>query len=309
MASHVSATHHVPIGDVRRRLADQISRYAPPDGEGPTVLSNLFVTSRTTAGSCDANLEPSLVLFAQGKKTVGLGNRVYKCDHTSFLLTSVELPLWGQIVEATKEVPMLQLRLTLDLTMVREVLAEISPLPMGAVHQGLGIAQGESTLELLDACSRLIGLLHMPEEIPFLSELIQREILFRLLRSPQGARLRSTATAGDLGNRTAKAIPWLKAHYTEPIQIAKLASLAGMGVSTLHHQFRALTGMSPLQYQKQLRLYAARDRMSLEGVDASSAAFEVGYESVSQFTREYRRLFGQPPMRDVRDLRKRSRMI
>jgi transcriptional regulator GlxA family with amidase domain len=138
------------------------------------------------------------------------------------------------------------------------------------------------------------------EDIPFLSNLIQREIVYRLLRGPQGERLRAIATLGDQSHRTAKAIASLRANYTKPLRVEKLAAIARMGMSTLHHHFRALTAMSPLQYQKQLRLAAARERMLIEGLDAASAAFEVGYESASQFNREYKRFFGQPPMRDIK---------
>ena len=148
-----------------------------------------------------------------------------------------------------------------------------------------------------------MDLLDTPQDIPFLSGLIQREIIYRILRGPEGARLRAIATLGDQSHRTAKAIAWIKANYAKPLRVEDLAQIAGMGVSTLHHHFRALTAMSPLQYQKQLRLQAARGRMLVDGLDAASAAFEVGYESASQFNREYSRFFGQPPMRDIRTLR------
>ena len=145
-----------------------------------------------------------------------------------------------------------------------------------------------------------MDLLDAPEDIRFLSDTIQREIVYRLLRSPQGERLRSIATVGDQSHRTAKAIAWLKANFEKPLRVEELAGIAPMGTSTFHHQFRALTAMSPLQYQKQLRLVAARERMLIEGLDAATAGFEVGYESASQFNREYKRFFGQPPMRDVK---------
>jgi AraC-like DNA-binding protein len=146
----------------------------------------------------------------------------------------------------------------------------------------------------------MLDLLHTPEDIPFLSNTIQREIAYRLLRGPQGDRLRAIATSGDQSHRTAKAIAWLRSNFDKPLRVEELAEIARMGTSTLHHQFRALTAMSPLQYQKQLRLHAARDRMLMDGLDAASAAFEVGYESASQFNREYKRFFGQPPMRDIK---------
>jgi len=161
-------------------------------------------------------------------------------------------------------------------------------------------------VELLSACSRLVDLLNVPDSIPFLSNLIQREIVYRLLRGAQGERLRAIATLGDQSHRTARAIAWLRANYAKPLRVEKLAEVARMGMSTLHHHFRALTAMSPLQYQKQLRLVAARERMLIEGLDAATAAFEVGYESPSQFNREYKRFFGKPPMRDIRTLRSPS---
>jgi len=193
--------------------------------------------------------------------------------------------------------------LRLDMPTVREVISrEELPEPETSV-QSRGIAVGETTVGLLDACSRLIELLETPEDIPFLSHLIQREIVYRILRTPQGERLRAIATAGDLSHRTARAIAWLRANYAKPLHMEELAAVARMGVSTLHHQFRALTAMSPLQYQKQLRLQTARQRMLMDGMDATSAAYEVGYESVSQFNREYSRMFGQPPKRDIKALR------
>jgi AraC-like DNA-binding protein len=162
------------------------------------------------------------------------------------------------------------------------------------------MAVGKSSVELLDACSRLLDLLDAPQDNPFLSNLIQREIIYRLLRSPVGKHLRAIATLGEQSNRTARAVEWLRENYAKPLRIEKLASVAQMGVSTFHHHFRSLTAMSPLQYQKQLRLHTARVRMFMDGLDAASAAFEVGYESPSQFSREYSRFFGQPPMRDIK---------
>lgn len=171
----------------------------------------------------------------------------------------------------------------------------------GGVHAASPI--GKTTVDLLKPCGRLLDLLDTPQDIPFLSSLIQREVVYRLLQGSQGERLRAIATLGDQTNKTAKAIAWLRANYTKPLRLEELAEVARMGISTLHHHFRALTAMSPLQYQKQLRLVAARERMLVEGLDAASAAFEVGYESPSQFNREYKRFFGQPPMRDIKGRR------
>ena len=166
-----------------------------------------------------------------------------------------------------------------------------------------GLAVCNTTAGLLGACIRLVELIDTPEDIPFLAPLIQREIVYRLRRTPQAERLRAIATTGDLSQRTAKAIAWLRSNYAKTLHMDELASVARIGISTLHHQFRALTAMSPLQYQKQLSLQVARQRMLIRGIDATRAAYEVGYESVSQFSRERNRLFGQPPMQDVRALR------
>jgi AraC-like DNA-binding protein len=224
----------------------------------------------------------------------------YLCDESTFLLSSVDLPVTSQIVAATEKVPLLSLLLKLDMAVVRETLSQEefhAPDGSSAVR---GITIGKATVDLLKPFCRLLDLLDAPEDIPFLSKLIQREIVYRLLRRPHGERLRAIATLGDQSHRTAKAIAWLRANYTKPLRVEELAEIECMGISTLHHHFRALTAMSPLQYQKQLRLVAARERMIVEGLDAASAAFEVGYESASQFNREYKRFFGQPPMRDIK---------
>ena len=203
----------------------------------------------------------------------------------------------------SKEVPLLSMLLRLDIPVVREIISSEELPNYDRSERGAGLAVGKTTPALFGACIRLVQLLDSPPDIPFMARLIQREIIYRILCTPQGERLRSIATIGDLGNRTAKAIAWLRANYAKPLHMDELAEVARMGVSTLHHQFRALTEMSPLQYQKQLRLNAARQRMLIDGLDATSAALEVGYESVSQFNREYSRMFGQPPLRDIKALR------
>jgi AraC-like DNA-binding protein len=289
--------------EMRKELAGKIAALAQTPGEHSTAVSGLVLYRRTTPTACyRASYEPSLTVFVQGRKRINLGGIEYLCDGSSFLLSSIDVPAQSQIVEASEQVPLLSMYLRLDMPSVREVLSrEDIPEPETSV-QPRGLAVGETTVGLLDACARLIELLETPEDIPFLSHLIQREIVYRILRTPQGERLRAIATTGDLSHRTARAIAWLRANYAKPLHMEELAAVARMGVSTLHHQFRALTAMSPLQYQKQLRLQTARQRMLMDGIDATSAAYEVGYESVSQFNREYSRFFGQPPMRDIKAL-------
>jgi len=247
--------------------------------------------------------EPSVTVIAQGRKRVELGRNIFIYDPSRFLLTSIDLPVVSRVIEASDEVPCLALSLKLEMPVVRELLAREEILVADAASDSPGMAIGETTVEFLSACCRLVDLLDTPQDIPFLSGLIQREIIYRILQSAEGARLRAIATLGEQSNRTARAIAWIKANYSKPLRVEDLAEIAGMGVSTLHHHFRVLTAMSPLQYQKQIRLQAARGRMLMDGLDAASAAFEVGYESASQFNREYSRFFGQPPMRDIRTLR------
>ncbi len=289
---------------MREEMARKIAAHTRSLGANPTDIPGLVLYRRTTPTACFlATYEPSVTVFVQGRKRVNLGGHIYLCDGSSFLLSSIDVPAESQIVEASEQTPLLSIFLQLDMPMVREIISrEELPESKTSVHSR-GIAVGETTVGLLDACTRLIDLLDTPEDIPFLSHLIQREIVYRILRTPQGERLRAIATTGDLSHRTARAIAWLRANFAKPLHMEELASVARMGVSTLHHQFRALTAMSPLQYQKQLRLQTARQRMLMDGLDATSAAYEVGYESISQFSREYSRFFGQPPIRDIKALR------
>jgi len=292
------------LTELRRTLAQRIKSLAEEPGEHPTAIPGLFLYHRTTPTPCfRASYEPGLSIFVQGRKRILLGGTEYLCDSSSFLLTSIDVPAQSQIIEASEKLPLLSIFLRLDMPAVREVLSRDDiPEALPSTHRQ-GLAVGETTVGLLNAALRLLDLLDTPEDIPFLSPLAHREILYRILRTPQAERLRAIATSGDLGQRTARAISWLRANYAKPLHMEDLAATARMGVSTLHHQFRALTAMSPLQYQKQLRLQTARQRMLMDGLDATTAAYEVGYESISQFSREYSRFFGQPPIRDIKALR------
>ena len=290
--------------ELRAELARKIAAHAPKAGEQATAVPGLLLYRRTTTTACyPGAYEPSLNVFVQGSKRVSLGGKTYICDGSSFLLASLDLPVMSQILSASEEIPMLSMLLKLDMAVVRDILSREEFQAPGESAEDPGIAIGKTTAELLKPCSRLLDLLDTPEDIPFLSNLIQREIVYRLLRGPQAQRLRAIATTGDQCQRTAKAIAWIRANFTKPLRIEDLAQAASMGVSTLHHHFRALTAMSPLQYQKRLRLQIARQRMLMDSIDAATAAFEVGYESASQFNREYSRIFGQPPIRDIKALR------
>jgi AraC-like DNA-binding protein len=291
------------VPELRTQLARKIAFSVGSEENRATEIPGLTLHRRTSpTAPCSMTYEPGVTVIAQGRKRVELGRTAFVYDASRYLLTSVDLPVVSRVVGASQEEPCLVLSLKLEMPAVRELLSR-EEIRVGVTSSdGPGMATGETTVEFLSACCRLVDLLETPRDIPFLSGLIQREIVYRILQGAGGARLRAIATLGEQSNRTAKAIAWIKANYQKPLRVEELAEIAGMGVSTLHHHFRGITAMSPLQYQKQLRLQAARGRMLMDGLDAASAAFEVGYESASQFNREYSRFFGRPPMRDIRTL-------
>jgi AraC-like DNA-binding protein len=296
-----SAVGTQTVTEMRRGLARKISQRAVAEGDTRTEIPGLHLYRRSAPSACaSATYEPSLMVFAQGQKRINVGKTIYLCDGSNFLLTSIDLPVVSQVVAATQNEPLLGLVLRLEMPAVREILSQQEFHLREESADARGMAVGVTSIELLDTCCRLVDLLDAPQDIPFLGSLIQREVIYRLLRSPQGKHLRAIATLGEQSHRTSKAVEWLRMNYAKPLRVEELATMARMGVSTLHHQFRSLTAMSPLQYQKQLRLHVARERMLNDGMDAASAAFEVGYESASQFNREYSRFFGQPPMRDIK---------
>lgn len=247
--------------------------------------------------------EPGICIIAQGEKRVLLGNETYVYNASHYLITAVHLPTIAEVTSASQDKPYLGLRLKFNLHELSQLMAD-SKLPPPRVQQSpRGIATGEVTLPLLSCFQRLLDLLDEEEDIPILSAVIVREITYRLLTGDQGKRLRQLSAVFSQGRHIAQVIDWLKDNYTEPIRIEDLAKQVNMSTSTFHHHFKSLTAMTPLQFQKNLRLNEARRLMLSEPTDAASAAFQVGYESASQFNREYSRLFGAPPFRDIKKLR------
>jgi AraC-like DNA-binding protein len=293
--------------EIRADLVKRILRFVGNNEDQATGIPGLAIYRRDhPTGPIFGLYEPSLTLLVQGRKRVMLGQEAFTCGSSRYLLTSVNVPVIGQVVKASPERPYLCFFLKLDLVATRQLVVD-HDLPMPSRQSsGRGISTGSATLELFDAFSRLLAIADKPKDIPILGPLIHREIMYRLLTGEQGARFREIASSGSQSHRTAQAVNWLRTNYAQPLRINELAKSVKMGVSTLHHQFRAMTSMSPLQYQKQLRLQEARKLMLTENYDAGSAALEVGYESATQFSREYRRFFGQPPMLYVRTLRQLS---
>ena len=292
------------LDDAIEALSERIARWTEQGEMLTTAVPGLSLFRREEPTEPISGMyEPSVCLVAQGTKRVLLGDDTYIYDAHHYLITSVHLPTIVQIIEASPDKPYRGLRLKFDLREVSQLMVD-SNLPQPRPQQSSrGMATGEVSLQLLNAFVRLIDLFADDKDIPILAPVIQREIVYRLLVGDQGERLRQIATAGSQSQQIAKAIGWLKNNYTLTISMDELAAQANMSTSTFHHHFRSLTALSPLQYQKQLRLQEARRLMLAERMDAANAAFQVGYESPSQFNREYSRMFGAPPLRDVRMLR------
>lgn len=247
-------------------------------------------------------LEPSICLIAQGRKRVLLGEDEYVYDQDHYLITAVDLPLVAQILEASPQKPYLGLTLRVEKKQIAHMILDDNLSIHRTQPAERGLAVSKLTQPIVKAFRRLVELLDTPDDIPVLGPLIQQEILYRLLRGELGQRLQQISMVGSHSHQIARAIDWLKGNYDKTFKVDDLAAYTGMSSSSLHFHFRALTSMSPLQFQKRLRLNEARQLMLMEQKDATSAAFEVGYESPSQFSREYRRLFGAPPLQDIKQL-------
>ncbi|HTU09815.1 MAG TPA: AraC family transcriptional regulator [Allosphingosinicella sp.] len=243
--------------------------------------------------------EPKVCLVLQGAKQIMIGEQVLRYDPATFFIASLELPVTGCVVEATPERPYIGVTLDLDRTVLA---ALISDVPGRAEAETQAFAVSAVTPELLDPWLRLLGLLETPADIAVLAPLVEREILYRLLRGPQGALLRQAAREDSRLAQVRQAIAWIRDHYDRPLKVEALCEIAGMSAASFHRHFRAATAMSPLQYQKSLRLQQAR-RLLVGSTEAARAAYAVGYESASQFSREYTRMFGLPPARDAARLR------
>ena len=283
------------------RLIEQNHR---EDGILPTAIPRLHLIrfSRPTE-RIHGLYEPALCIAAQGRKRAMVGDRIFEYDRTRFLVISVDVPVAGQIIEATPREPYLCFRLDLDRALLASLFMELGD---GFRRERLpeeGVVLSPVTPELLDASLRLLRLLEIPGDAAMLAPLVEREILYRLICSEQGARLWQIAHGESRLQQVNRAIRRLQRDFEKPVAIAELAAEAGMSVSAFHQHFKTVTAMSPLQYQKQLRLQEARRLILSAAMDAASAGHRVGYDSASQFSREYSRLFGAPPMRDAQRLR------
>jgi AraC-like DNA-binding protein len=283
-------------------LARRIAHRVPTDGTVEVAPGLLFYRFSASAGPAYAISTPRFCVIAQGSKEVVLRTERYRYDASRYLLVSAGLPLVGHVIEASKDQPYLALGVTLDPGVVTAVLLE-SGLPVSHVNGDVrAIAVSRLDENLLDAVVRLVRLLDSPTDYAVLAPLVVREIVYRLLIGEQGDRLRQVAVIDGRVHRIARAIEILGKERDKPLRVGDIARQLGVSVSGLHSQFKAVTGMSPLQFQKQLRLQEARRLLLAGEVDVARAGYRVGYDDPSHFTREYKRLFGEPPLRDLERL-------
>lgn len=294
------------VGKQQSELAKLIERHTGADGIHETEIPCLFLSRSSQPSVPMYGLhEPALCIIAQGSKEVLLMGSRFLYGPEQCLVVSVDLPVVGQVIEATPDLPYLGLRLDLKPDQLGELLLEMGTKSADARRDPkTGLSVTPVSPQLLDAALRLLRLLETPEDIPVLAPLVVREVLYRLLSGEQAACLRHIALSDHRQQSVNRAISWLKEHFAEPFRIETVARFANVSPSALHHNFKAVTSMSPLQYQKRLRLQEARRLMLGESLDAAVASHSVGYESPSQFSREYSRLFGAPPSRDIAQLKR-----
>jgi AraC-like DNA-binding protein len=287
----------------REELVERLARAIRDDGTVEPLPGLRLRRASVPTGLAHGVSAPSFCVVAQGSKELLLGNRRYRYDPAHYLIATTALPIASRVAEASPARPYLGLVLRLDPTLIGSVLVEAGHLAPRRQATVMAIDVSPLDAGLLDAVVRLVRLVDAPTEARFLVPLVMREIVYRLLLGAQGGRLQHIAALGGSTYRIAEAIERIRKDFDQPLRIEELAREFGMSVSSFHHHFRALTAMSPLQFQKQLRLQEARRLMLSEGLDAASAGYRVGYSNASHFTREYRRLFGAPPMRDIERLR------
>lgn len=285
-------------------LADRIARNVASDGLHQSAVPGLaLIQASEPSQPLPTVYHPSLCVVMQGRKRALLGDEVYAYDPLNYLVVSMTLPMVGQIIEASVERPYLCLRIDIDATLINELLVQLGPSAPAKTSGERALYLARTSAPLLDAVLRLVRLLDTPDEAAVLAPLALREIHYRVLVGELGQRLRELCEVEGPSQRIARAIELLKTRYAEPLRIEELAAAAHMSASSLHQRFKAATAMSPLQFQKQLRLQEARRLMLMDGMEAASAGHRVGYESPSQFSREYRRLFGAPPKREIDAMR------
>jgi AraC-like DNA-binding protein len=289
----------------REELVERIGRAIPEDGVIQPLPKLCLARRSTPMEKIHTVQEPSFCVIAQGSKVVYVGDTRYQYDPFHYLLAAMELPRASQVLEASTERPYLSFRLELDPALVGSVIAETGhATPRAGDVSAMNVSPLDA--DLLDAVVRLVRLLDSPNEAPILMPLITREMIYRLLMSDQGGRLCHLTALGGYSPDIARAVERLRQHFDQPVRIEDIASELGMSVSSFHHHFKSVTAMSPLQFQKRLRLQEARRLMLGEDLDAASAAYRVGYNDASHFNREYKSLFGDPPMRDVQRLREQA---
>lgn len=294
-----------------RQLAELLLIKAPEEGIYSTSIPGVDVFRKDSPSNCVCTVyDPALCLIAQGSKTIRLGDKEIYYGPLTYMITTVELPVTGQVVGASEEEPFLAIKMAIDPKEVADVVLEIGDeQPANRKNCPCGISIAPVDYGILNAMSRLARLLDSPADAKFLAPLIKREIIYRALVGEMGAWMRNFVKADSQAHRISRVIEELKVRFAEPLRVGELAENANMSESALYHTFKEVTRMSPVQYQKKLRLHEARRLMLTEGLEASTASFKVGYESPSHFSREYSRMFGAPPRADVMRLRGGERQL